>query len=172
MKITPTHSVKAQNKRFAMFQNYLKGARGQQEQNAENGQQPMMSSANIKASSFFLSATCLMLLSNIGWCLSENSYNVSISKLNEIKPGIKLKIENQKKINASNRATSSKDNKALTPQLLISVVEVVTRVIIASTTRTVRNVENTILMNVASQKLKEEAMVATVGKESSLLRRM
>ena len=66
---------------------------------------------------FALSATYLMLLSDIGWCLSENSNSASISKLNEIKPGIKLKIENQKKIHASNRATSCKDNKANTPYI-------------------------------------------------------
>ena len=41
---------------------------------------------------------------------------MSISKLDEIKPGIKLKIENQKKIDASARPTSKQDNKvAKTP---------------------------------------------------------
>ena len=56
-------------------------------------------------------ATYLISLLAIGWCLSENSYSLFISKLNEIKPGIKLKIDNQKKVNNSNIVTSGNGNK-------------------------------------------------------------
>ena len=44
--------------------------------------------------------------------MQKNNYSASIAQLNKIEAGIKLKIENQKKINANARATSSnKDNK-------------------------------------------------------------
>ena len=113
----PTYGVKTWNKWFVESQDYLPrylwvvGAKRRKWYTTYGKQRKQ------NFCKFALSVTYLMSLSNIGWCLLENSYNSSISKLNEIKPSIKLKIENQKKIDNNNRLTSGKDNKANNPHI-------------------------------------------------------
>ena len=60
---------------------------------------------------FALSATYLKGLLDVGWCLSENTYSASIGKLNEIEPGIKMKIESQKMTAANMRPISELQEK-------------------------------------------------------------
>ena len=62
---------------------------------------------------FALSATYLKELLDVGWCLSENTYNASIGKLIKIEPGIKLEIEGQKATAANTRDISTLQEKGL-----------------------------------------------------------
>lgn len=113
MKITLCHGVKAWNKRFVTFQDYLPRCLWVVGKKCGEWSTTYDEERKCEILEFALSAIYFTLLSNIGWCLQENSYRVYITTLNKIESGIKLKIENQKKIDASVRATSNKDNKAL-----------------------------------------------------------
>ena len=99
------------SKRFTTFQVYLSRCFWVAGGKSRNWDTVYDEERKRKISKFALSATYLTSLPDILQCLLENSYSASNSKLNEVKPGIKLKIENQKKIDASNRAISRKDNK-------------------------------------------------------------
>ena len=95
IKISPSFGIMAWSKRFDTFQIYLPlrlwvvGAK--------RGEWPTVYQENCKREilEFALSATYLKELLDVGWCLSENTYSTFIDELNEIEPGIKLKIESQ-----------------------------------------------------------------------------